>query len=208
ARQFSLRALSARSGVGKSTLSGWETGTSQPCIPELGRVLDALGVPLEQRHQVLCLVDAPRGLRGLRAALPRDAASEAALRVPVAGHLLRAMRRRSRLSLDQVARRLKVRPSTVSRWETGESAPPAERLGALLDLLGAQAAERSALAGRRRSLSPGGEAAASLQELAERLEAISRRMGRGEQAGGGPGVPRLGGGPGAAPAAGRGAAPR
>src|SRR5205823_12448500 len=73
ARQLSLRALSARSGVGKSTLSGWETAASQPCIPELGRVLEALQVPPEQRQLALSLVDAPRGVRGLRASLPRRA---------------------------------------------------------------------------------------------------------------------------------------
>src|SRR3954470_18544579 len=71
ARHLSLRALSARSGVGKSTLNGWETGASQPCIPELGRVLEALEVPPEQRQMALSLVDAPRGVRGLRAALPQ-----------------------------------------------------------------------------------------------------------------------------------------
>src|SRR3989442_1486699 len=97
ARQLSLRALSARSGVGKSTLSGWETGASQPCIPELARVLEALEAPPAQRHRALLLVDAPRGIRGLRAAIPREAAAETALRVPVAGHLLRTLRRRSHL---------------------------------------------------------------------------------------------------------------
>src|SRR5262245_24127797 len=182
ARRLSLRALSALSGVGKSTLSGWETGASQPCIPELTRVLEALELPPDRRQLALSLVDAPRGVRGLRAALPREAASETALRVPVAGHLLRTMRRRRHLSLDQVARRLRVRPSTISRWETGESAPADGRLEDLLDLLGAHSAERSVLAGSRRILaSVENGTVLPLKELARQLDALSLRMGRGDQ---------------------------
>src|SRR5438270_1432944 len=103
ARQLSLRALAVRSGVGKSTLNGWETGASQPCIPELGRVLEALEVPPEQRQLALSLVDAPRGIRSLRDTLAQGGGPGTAIRVPVAGHLLRTMRRRRGLSLDQVA---------------------------------------------------------------------------------------------------------
>src|SRR5207253_842720 len=95
---------------------------------------------------------------------------------------LRTMRRRRGLSLDQVAGDLGVRPSTVSRWENGESAPPIPRLEALLDLLGALPAERQALSRGRRLLSLAADGpAGSLEELGGEFDRLALRMERGER---------------------------
>lgn len=38
----------------------------------------------------------------------------------------RVMRERARISLREAAQALKVSPSTLSRWETGETTPPTQ----------------------------------------------------------------------------------
>src|SRR5690349_1048851 len=120
ARQISLEQLAARAGVAKSTVSTWETGTHRPRLVELTAVLAALGVSAAQREQALALIRAPRAVRQLRGELA-DAGGVGSGAGPgaVSGELLRAMRGRRRLTLEQVAAGLGVRPSTICRWERG-----------------------------------------------------------------------------------------
>lgn len=54
----------------------------------------------------------------------------------IQGPALRHARKAEGLSLAAVARRLRVRPHTVGRWEAGRTVPPADRLAAYARLLG------------------------------------------------------------------------
>jgi transcriptional regulator with XRE-family HTH domain len=181
-RRLSLSALAVRAGVSKGTLSGWETGAHQPCMPEFLAVLGALGASHDQRVRALVHVDAPRARQALSAALGTILGVKSAA-IPVPGRLLRALRCRRRLSLSQVARVIGVRPSTISRWERSESAPSSERLEALLDLLGARREERAALVSGQalRSLLSFEEPAAP-DDLARHLEEIRCRVLAGRRA--------------------------
>ena len=148
-RQYTLSGLAARAGVSKATLQGWEAGLHQPRIPELLTVLDALNASLLHRERAVSLVRAPRAVLGLQAILPVGNPVVKPAPPPVAGHLLRSMRRRAGLSLQQVATVLQVRSSTVSRWERSENSPTPERMEQLLAFLGAGRGERAVLADGR-----------------------------------------------------------
>jgi transcriptional regulator with XRE-family HTH domain len=50
-RGYSLQALAQKTGVSKSTLHAWETGTVEPRVGNLKKVLDALGLTYEQLYQ-------------------------------------------------------------------------------------------------------------------------------------------------------------
>jgi transcriptional regulator with XRE-family HTH domain len=181
ARQLSLSALAARASVHKATLSRWETGASLPRLPELEAALAALDASPAQWEQALSLIHAPRAqrMRATRCAFILGTNTAAP---PVPGHLLRAMRQRRGLSLEEVARRLRVQASTVSRWEQSASAPTAERLQALLDLLGARPQERAALADRRLLLAPlSPSVPASLDGLFQQFEALKAQVLQGER---------------------------
>ena len=144
-RGLSLGSLAARSGVSERAISYWEAGTRQPRLPELEMVLAALGVAPARRSEALSLLTAPRGTKQLRL-LPEHIQRETNIgALPSGGDLLRALRRRRGLHLEQVAARLAVSGATVSRWEQGKVVPPPDRLDALLTLMGARDAERIAL---------------------------------------------------------------
>jgi transcriptional regulator with XRE-family HTH domain len=145
ARKWTLRELASRAGVGFATLSRWESGAFLPRLPELEAVLEALGVLPAERIQALRWVNAPRAAQQLREE-PRVARLEEELgTIPNGGDLLRAMRYRRGLFLEQVAAALRVSPGTVSRWEQGKVIPPPERRDALFALLDAGPHERAAL---------------------------------------------------------------
>ncbi len=153
-RQISLTRLATQAGIGKSTLSRWESGQFQPRLSELEAVIRALDVPPGERERALALVDAPRAVAQLRresgarqSAVSGDGwhGSEAVGDAPCTGDLLRALRLRRRLPLEVVAARLGVQARTVRRWEASQSVLPGERLEALCALLGIQPEERAAL---------------------------------------------------------------
>jgi transcriptional regulator with XRE-family HTH domain len=144
-RQMSLNRLAERAQLSKRTLSYWEAGTYQPCLPELEALLTALDATQEQREQAFALVNAPRATRRLRAD-SRALWLEAELGpMPSGGDLLRAMRYRFHLYLEEVAEDLHVSAGTVSRWEQGKVVPSVENLAALLSLLRAHPQEQAAL---------------------------------------------------------------
>lgn len=182
ARRLSVGALAARAGVAKATVSGWEAGHHLPRLPELTAVLAALEVSPRQREQALLLLPVPRAQRARALTLPPVPGLDTVCR-PVPGHLLRAMRLRRGHSLRSVALQLGVEPSTLSRWERSESAPPSERLRALLDLLGARPEERAALAEGRRLLEPlAPDEPVSLDVLVERLALLESAVEHGSRA--------------------------
>jgi transcriptional regulator with XRE-family HTH domain len=172
-RQLSLNGLADRAALGKRTLSYWEAGTYQPRVPELQAVLDALGATETQREQALTLIGAPRSIQQLREEPSAARLSEEIGPMPSGGDLLRTMRQRRRLHLDQVAAAMRVSAGTLSRWEQGKMVPSAERLDALLTFLGAAPEERAAL---REDflflLPPLQEMATSVEELWDRFEAF------------------------------------
>src|SRR6266851_3033403 len=108
-RQWSIDRLAARAMVAKSTVSEWETGAHQPCVPQLEAVLAALGASAEQRQRALALIRAPRAIRQLRAESAPVATGGGEMgAMPASGDLLRALRCRAGLSQEQVAAALGV----------------------------------------------------------------------------------------------------
>lgn len=182
-RQYTLSGLAARSGVSKATLQGWEAGLHQPRIPELLTVLDALNASLLHRERAVSLVRAPRAVLGLQAILPVGNPVAKPAPPPVAGHLLRSMRRRAGLSLQQVATVLQVRSSTVSRWERSENSPTPERMEQLLAFLDARPEEREVLADGRCLVEPvPNDPEVSLAALTQQLDSLVERVERGDHA--------------------------
>ncbi len=136
-----MRELSARSGVSKSALSDWETGKKLPRLPELEATLQALGASASKRRQCLTLLEAPRAVRRLWEEVHTVDTSLA----PVSGGLLRAMRLRRDLRLEEVAGQIGVQASTISRWERGDVWPTTEHLHSLCHILHAHPQELLAL---------------------------------------------------------------
>jgi transcriptional regulator with XRE-family HTH domain len=178
-RGLSLGALASRAGVAKGTLSGWERGLHQPRLPELEAVLAALGVPTSQGRELLSLIDAPRADRALA---PARAAAEELVCLesddrPVPGHLLKAMRLRRGLTLEQVAREAGVNAASISRWERSEHTPSIEFLLRLLAVLGARPEECDALLSNPRRLKPPPlQHAPTLESLEQRLAELANRI--------------------------------
>jgi transcriptional regulator with XRE-family HTH domain len=100
---------------------------------------------------------------------------------PSRGELLRAMRCRRGLTLAQVAALLRVRHTTVSRWERSATTPDEEQLHALLDLLRALPEERAALDREGWALIvPGDRTRRSLEALAAQWEAMIGVLEQGD----------------------------
>lgn len=170
ARGVSLRRLAKTSGVSARTLSYWEAGKFEPRVPEMEAALRALSVsPTESRH-ALTLLHAPRAVHRWREATGKRGA-------PSTGDLLRAMRHRRRARLEQTAAALGISAATLSRWEQGKVAPPADQLDRLLDLLNAAPGERAAvLRGPMLSGPAGREPVLSVGALREEFDAFAARI--------------------------------
>jgi transcriptional regulator with XRE-family HTH domain len=139
-------------------------------VYELEAVLTALQASGSERASAWQQLHAPRVVRAfttesMRLTLPVGAA-------PIGGELLRAMRRRRGWTLEQVAFRVGVTVSTVSRWERSESWPSEEQLACLCAVLGASEAEHAALRGGRGVLHWLPLPAASASDLEALLEAV------------------------------------
>lgn len=134
---LTLRQAAARAQIAASTLSRWESGACAPRVPELQSLLDVLGVVPDEALRILASLDVPRAARAVR--------EREGTRAPSGGALLRALRRRTGRSLVEVAGRLGVAASTVSRWESSASHPSASALRSLLDLFDASEEERACL---------------------------------------------------------------
>lgn len=146
--RLSVEQLAGEAQVRASTVYRWERGDCRPRLPELVAVLDALQATEAERQTVIAALDAPRALPVLRG-------SDSPAHVPAAGDLWGALRRRQDLDQREVARRMGVHPSTVTRWERTETSVPRERVDALCDLLLALPEEREFLR-RHAALLPSG----------------------------------------------------
>lgn len=181
-RGVTMSRLAETAGVSRMTLHRWEAGSVQPRLPELEAVLQSLGIPLEERRSTIALINAPRAVAQVRAALafPADEEGDAAGQPlwAAGGDLLRALRRRRGLTQRQVATRMKVTQSAVACWERSKSQPPEGRLAELLEFLGALPEESHALTGGRLLAAP---ALGVTQESAEaELSALKQSMNQGE----------------------------
>ena len=140
-RKLSLGALSLKADVHKATLSRWERQEQQPRVSELEAVLTALQVTDTQRREALALLDAPRAVIQLR----NLTGAGLALSPPTAGDLLRAIRLRRGLTLEQAAAQTGIAFSLIARYERGEQWPEFARLHDLCFALRALPEEVSAL---------------------------------------------------------------
>lgn len=169
-RGIPLSQLARRALLAERTLRNWESGAYQPRLPELQAALAALNATASDRAQALSLVHAPRARRQLHAQPHMMRLQEELGPIPSVGDLLRAMRQRRQLRLEQVAGQLGVSSATLSRWETARVMPPAEQRERLLHLLQAHPQERLALVcGDLLGGSPLRDFASSPQALEERF---------------------------------------
>jgi transcriptional regulator with XRE-family HTH domain len=183
--RFTLAQLSATAGVSLNTLSRWETGAFQPRLAELEAALRALGVTSSQWEWALSLVEAPRAVARLRAKAQEQRSDlvELAGHAPSRGDLLRTLRFRRRMTVEQVATGLGVAPRSVRRWEEAEAALPEDRLDDLCRLLRVTPEERLALSQRRLGLwTPGREGPLSLEAAEQQCTHLVAKMDHGETA--------------------------
>lgn len=148
ARALTLGQLALWAEVNKATLSRWEAGTHLPRVPELLRVLDALGVSSADRGRALGLLDAPRAILALW-----EDADAAAMPVSL-GDVLYSLRRRSGKTQADVARAVGVSRSLVSQWEQGASLPTAAQTHTVGYAFGASAEEVGELSTRAFARTP------------------------------------------------------
>jgi transcriptional regulator with XRE-family HTH domain len=184
-QRFTLAQLSANAGVSLNTLSRWETGAFQPRLAELEATLQALGVSVAQRERALALVEAPRAVARLREEAQEHQTDlvELAGHAPTIGDPLRAMRRRRRMTIEQVAAGLGVAPRSVRRWESSEAALQEERMDDLCRLLGVTQEERMALSQQRLWLwTPEWKEPLSLEAVEQQCERLVEHMEQGEMA--------------------------
>lgn len=172
-RGVSLSQLAERAQIARRTLSYWEAGTYLPRLPELKNLLTALEATAEQHAQAIASLTAPRGIQELRLSSEHLQHENHFGVMPSGGDLLRALRQRSGLHLEQVAGMMNISTSTLSRWENGKVVPPPDRLDVLLETLGAQEAEQNTLKdGYLFLIAPQQEAALSPFDLQERFHAF------------------------------------
>lgn len=117
-RGWSVRQAAERAGIGRSTLSRWERGEAQPSAPELERFYAAFGRPLPSPAW---LEDRP---------LPVSRAD-----------LLRALRGRKGLSLEEASAALTVSKPVLSRYESGARTPSPDVAAAFAERLGGSETE-------------------------------------------------------------------
>ena len=153
-RNRSIRQLAAQSGVGRSTLSRWETGAARPDKNTLEALLSSLNLSAEER-----LMCAPF-LVERRQPDPQSSARR---------RLLRAARLRNRLSLSQAAAKIGVSKAALSRWETGERHPGKSRLAEAAEKVGATPCEVLAIASPGLLLGPVIEGLANLDLQVQEL---------------------------------------
>jgi transcriptional regulator with XRE-family HTH domain len=157
-----------QAGIHRATLDRWEKGRVQPYLAELTALLSVLDVSEQQKRHVLGLMDAPRAVRQIRQEVTHIAQQSGMAPMPHGGDLLRALRMRRGLSLEEAARRIQISGGTLRRWEKMEVWPSLEQLHRLCYALEAQEEEIIALTMGRFSQKPRLEKT-SLDSLQERL---------------------------------------
>jgi transcriptional regulator with XRE-family HTH domain len=143
-----------RAGVHRTTLHRWEKDLAQPRWSELTALLSALEVSELQKRSALRLIDTPGAARMVWQEVRQIAEQTGMSAMPHGGDLLRAMRLRRGLSLEEAARRVEVTRGTLRRWEKMEVWPSVEQLHQLCFALQAHNEEIIALTVGRFSQRP------------------------------------------------------
>lgn len=163
-------------GVNHATLYRWETGTVLPRWAELDRFLASIGAGDAERGELLAMLDTPEARRELAALVSARARQPDYEGIAFGqGPVWRSLRLSRHLTIPEVARRLGVTASTVSRWETGRTRIPGRRLVDLADLFEAPPELRASLQLWRTTGSPASPVP-SLDECASNLETIRAVM--------------------------------
>ena len=170
-KRLTMEQAAQRAGIHRATLDRWEKGRAQPYLLELTSLLAALDASETQKRQALSLMNAPRAARQIRQETTQIAEQSGIGSLPHGGDLLRAMRMRRGLSLDETALQIQISGGTLRRWEKMEVWPSLEQLHRLCYALQAHEEEIVALTVGRFSQKPRIEKV-SLDLLQERLAGI------------------------------------
>lgn len=172
-RGLSISALAARAGVGKATISRWESGQFVPVVSVLEPVLDALAAPEHVREDAYACIDAPRGLRALRGMNRLDGGADAL--GSTQGGLIKALRLRAGLPGRKVAELMGVSTATISHWERGERRIDTEQCHRLLDVLRASPRDQAVVL--RAASGHGYDGEPNRDHLLVRLARLKQRLG-------------------------------
>jgi transcriptional regulator with XRE-family HTH domain len=174
--------LARRSGLGKATLSRWESGQALPDVASLDCVLRALNCAEEIRLLALALIPKPRAALALK--LVDRSAREPLVEVgnpwPGTGAMLKALRLDRGWSREQAAAAVGASPKALGQWEQDRRRPSDDVLARLARALGAGEAELQVLldgsgVGRRPIL--------TIDEAREELEVIITGFWKGQRGG-------------------------
>ena len=134
----------------------WEKGKVIPQWPNLQAYLRVLGASAKEIAICQALMPSRQAVKersgGVFTTKGND--GDAPPAVPGSGDLLRAMRRRAGLTTTELARRMGVRVSVISKWESADGFPNQEMLGILAVAVGAYDEEIAYLKTESRSIIP------------------------------------------------------
>ncbi len=131
---LSQAVFASKVGLDEGSVRRWESGPGQPSRwmePRLRAILEGLEAP------DAAVAEVPNSFFALTRARRRLPPSGQAIASASYGDLVRLKRLRAGLTQTEVGLRLGVDPSTVRRWERGQSFPVASRRAAIVTLLGA-----------------------------------------------------------------------
>ena len=171
-RRLGLTAAAQAAGLHRSTLYRWEQGNALPRLSELDALLTALRADPNQKRQALLRLDAPRAKKYVREEIVRIGEHQGIGPMPNGGDLLRSLRMRQGLSLDEAASRLQVTSGTLRRWEKMEVWPALEQLHRICYTLGAREEEVIALTVGRFAQTWGEKENVQIESLQQRFEAL------------------------------------
>jgi transcriptional regulator with XRE-family HTH domain len=180
-RGWKLEALAWHVGIDRSTLWRWENAVSIPPLEGVVTLLAALNASPEEKLVVLAALPGKSGSTGLRALAEERSFGLESL-VPSPGAAFRFLRLRRGWSQAEVARRLQVSRSSVSRWEAGNMSPDAAILPRIAAVLGADEDDARLIGGEDPLLMPGGLVSPETgrDETAHILDQVREAVWRGE----------------------------
>lgn len=135
-RSLSVSKACAALGIAPATLKRWEAGTGTPCALTIDRILETWGLPKDSALKSEKIVESlgRKVSWSIEQAEPR----------PVL-RLLRHRRRRSRLSLEDVANATGVGLASLQRYETGLRIPTCDLLDSISAAVGCTGEESGLL---------------------------------------------------------------
>lgn len=153
-RRMTMAQTAEKAGLHRATLHRWEKDQAQPRLSELTALFSALEASESQKQSALRLMDAPRAIRKVWQEVRQIAEQTGMRAMPHGGDLLRAMRMRRGMSLEEASHHVGVTGGTLRRWEKMEVWPTHEQLHRLCFALQAHNQEIIALTVGRFSQRP------------------------------------------------------